>query len=84
MNVGHVDVQSIVVNLDVHSGVESTASSETFTTQADGKTAMTLLQRNASHLTAMNYATCNAKWVDTIGGPTSLGISMLLSDVGGN
>ena len=84
MNVGHVDVQSIVVNLDVHSGVESTASSETFTTQADGKTAMTLLQINASHLTAMNYATCNANWVDTIGGPTSLDISMLLSDVGGN
>ena len=41
-------MQSIVVNLDVHSGVESTASSH------------------------------------TIGGPTSLGISMLLSDVGGN
>ena len=84
MNVGHVDVQSIVVNLDVHSGVESTASSVTFTTQADGKTAMTLLQRSVNHLTAMNYATCNAKWVDTIGGPKSLGISMLLSDVGGN
>ena len=41
MHVEYVNVQFIVVNLDVHSGVESTASSVTFTTQADGKTAMT-------------------------------------------